>query len=120
MWNEMSGGFQLRFKFPSPSFDWDIAEWLKISPDWKQVKQFEAPNNSKSGTQYFRAILFVFGNWEKLQPLPYIFSDPQGTRLALWTHPSSPVSHSSVVLKAKIPREGGDRMCNLTLNFFLK
>lgn len=39
----MSGGFQLRFKSPSPSFDWDIAEWLKISTDWKQVKQLQHP-----------------------------------------------------------------------------
>lgn len=49
----MSGGFQLRLKFSSPSFDWDIAEWLKISPDWKQVKQLQAPNNSNSGTPLF-------------------------------------------------------------------
>lgn len=59
----MSGGFQLRFKFLSPSFDWDIAECLKISPDWKQVKQLQAPNNSNSGTQCFRAFVFIFGNW---------------------------------------------------------
>lgn len=65
----MSDGFQLRFKFPSPSFDWDIAEWLKISPDWKQVKQLGTHNNSNSGAQYVRALVFVFGNWEKLQPL---------------------------------------------------
>lgn len=85
----MSGGFQLRFKFLSPSFDWDIAECLKISPDWKQVKQLQAPNNSNSGTQCFRAFVFIFGNWGKrgtsyfqpqnLQSLAYIFGDPQDT-----------------------------------------
>lgn len=85
----MSGGFQLRFKFLSPSFDWDIAECLKISPDWKQVKQLEAPNNSNSRTQCFRAFVFIFGNWGKretsyfqpqnLKSLAYIFGDPQDT-----------------------------------------
>lgn len=39
----MSGGFKLKFKFPSPFFDWYSAEWLRISTDWRQVNSHKHP-----------------------------------------------------------------------------
>lgn len=116
----MSGGFQLRFKFLSPSFDWDIAECLKISPDWKQVKQLQAPNNSNSGTQCFKAFVFIFGNWGKketsyfqpqnLQSLAYICGDLQDTEVWFFAPTSNSNFPQLYCSKSKPPPWGREEV----------